>query len=85
MATYAPAKIEARLRQILCDELMIDDKQITLDATIMDDLGAEELDLVEIVISIESRFKIEIDDDDTEKFRTVKDILTYLTKRLVRA
>lgn len=85
MPTYTIPKIEARLRQILCDELMVDDEQLTHDAKLIDDLGAEELDVVELVMVLENRFKIEIDDDQIDKFITVKDVLQYLMRRLVRS
>lgn len=82
---WTPVKIDARVRQIISDELGKDDDAITPDSHFVDDLGADSLDFVEIVMVCEETFKIEIDEDEMETFRHVRDLTRYLAKRLVTA
>jgi acyl carrier protein len=83
--TWTAAKIEARVRELISEELGTDEAAVTPDAHIGTDLGADSLDFVEIVMRCEDEFKIEIDDDHTEKFYYIRDLTKYLTKRLVTA
>ena len=63
---------------ILSDQFDVDETSITPDTLIADDLGADSLDVVDLVMSIEDEFEIEIPDEEAEKFVTIKDILDYL-------
>lgn len=74
--------ITARLKQIICEQLDIDETKITLQSAFIDDLGADSLSLVELVLAFEEAFDIDIPDQDTEKIRTVQDSLEYISKHL---
>ncbi len=68
-----------KLRGIIADQLSIDEAIITED-TALEDLGADSLALVELVMSVEEEFEIEIQDEDMENFKTVGDVLDYIEK-----
>lgn len=68
-----------KLRGIIADQLGIDEATVTEDTT-LEDLGADSLALVELVMSVEEEFEIEIQDEDMEKFKTVGDVLDYIEK-----
>ncbi len=70
------------LKEIIVEELNVTPEQVTLDAKFQEDLGADSLDVVELVMKIEERFGIEIPDEDAEKIRTVKDAVKYIESRL---
>lgn len=74
----ASPEIEARLRKIVAEQLGVDETQIVPSASFSKDLNADSLDLVELIMSIEEEFGIEIPDDDAEKIETVNDALSYL-------
>lgn len=80
---WTPAKIDQRLREMISEELGVDESAVTPDAHVVHDLGADSLDFVELIMRCEDDFKIEIDDDDTEKMAHVRDLSNYLAKRLV--
>jgi acyl carrier protein len=67
-----------RIVTIIANQLQIDENQVTPDASFMDDLGADSLDTVELIMALEEEFDIEIPDSDAEKIRTVKDALDYM-------
>lgn len=69
-----------RLQKIIVDQLGVDIDQVTPDASIADDLGADSLDRVELVMAIEGEFNIEIPDEDAEKIETVQDAIDYVKK-----
>ena len=69
---------EERIKEIIVEQLGVDESQITPDASFIDDLGADSLDTVELVMAFEEEFDIEIPDEDAEKIRTVKDVINYL-------
>lgn len=71
-------EMEARLRKIVAEQLGVDEAQVVPSASFADDLNADSLDLVELIMSLEEEFGIEISDDDAEKILTVQDALTYL-------
>ena len=73
---------EERIKEIIVEQLGVDADQITPDASFMDDLGADSLDTVELVMAFEEEFDIEIPDEDAEKIRTVKDVVTYLNAHM---
>jgi len=70
--------IEEKVKQIVAEQLGVDEDQVTEDASFMDDLGADSLDTVELVMALEEEFDIEIPDEDAEKIQTVRDAVTYI-------
>ena len=76
------ATIEKNLRTIICDELGLDEEAVTLDAHLVNDLGADSLDQVELIMRCEEDFKIQIDDDAADRMVYVKDILNHLKRRV---
>ncbi len=73
---------EERIKEIIVEQLGVDAKQITPTASFIDDLGADSLDTVELVMAFEEEFDIEIPDEDAEKIRTVRDVVEYLNAHL---
>ena len=71
-----------KIKAILVDELGVDENEVTLDAKIIDDLGADSLDVVELIMALEDEFEIEVSDDKAQSMRTVKDIIDYIEKQL---
>jgi len=71
-----------RINEIIMEQLGVDENQITPEASFIDDLGADSLDTVELVMAFEEEFDIEIPDEDAEKIRTVKDVISYLNEHL---
>lgn len=67
-----------KVRVILCDQLEIEEEDVTLDTNIAEDLGADSLDLVDFVMSLEDEFDKEIPDEDIESIKTVGDIVSYI-------
>jgi len=74
------ASIEERVKQIVAEQLGVDEDQVTPDAAFMDDLGADSLDTVELVMALEEEFDVEISDEDAEKIQTVKDAIEYINQ-----
>ena len=74
------AGLADKVCEIIADKLEKPVEKVTLDASFMDDLGADSLDTVELVMAFEDAFEIEIPDDDAEKIRTVQDAIDYLAK-----
>ncbi len=74
--------IEEKVKEIIIDQLGVDEAQVKPEASFIDDLGADSLDTVELVMAFEEKFEIEIPDEDAEKMRTVGDAITYLTEKL---
>ena len=74
------ASIEERVKQIVAEQLGVDEGQVTNEAAFMDDLGADSLDTVELVMALEEEFDIEISDEDAEKIQTVQDAISYITE-----
>lgn len=72
------ASIEEKVQQIIAEQLGVDESQVTGDASFMDDLGADSLDTVELVMALEEEFDIEISDEDAEKIQTVQDAIDYI-------
>ena len=75
------ADVEQKVREIIARELSVDIEQVTPEASFMDDLGADSLDTVELVMAFEEAFGIEIPDEDAEKIRTVQDAIDYVQER----
>lgn len=72
------ASLEDKVKQIIVERLGVDEAEVTPTAHFIDDLGADSLDLVELVMAFEEGFEIEIPDEDAEKIQTVKDALDYI-------
>lgn len=69
------------VKRIVVDKLQVDEKQVTMEASFIEDLGADSLDTVELVMDLEEHFGVEIPDEDAEKLKTVKDAVDYITKK----
>ena len=67
-----------RIKQIVAEQLGVDEDQVTAEASFMDDLGADSLDTVELVMALEEEFDIEISDEDAEKIQTVQNAIDYV-------
>jgi len=74
--------IEDKVKRILAERLEIDPSEIRPDAEFINDLGADSLDIVELLMSLEDEFDIEISDEEAEQIMTVKDAVDFITKRL---
>ncbi len=72
--------IKSKIIDIIANQLGVDKEIVTPEANVVDDLGADSLDVVELVMALEEAFDVEIPDEDAEKIRTVKDIFDYLDK-----
>ena len=74
------ASVEDKIKQIIVEQLGVDEAEVTANASFVDDLGADSLDIVELVMALEEAFDIEIPDEDAEKIRTVQDAVTYINQ-----
>ncbi|HEX5098417.1 MAG TPA: acyl carrier protein [Polyangiaceae bacterium] len=74
--------ITAEVKRIIKEQLDVDEKDIKPESTFIDDLGADSLGLVELVLAFEEAFEIDIPDEDTEKIRSVQDAVDYIEKHL---
>jgi acyl carrier protein len=70
-----------RVRKVLMEQLEVSEDEVTPVASIVDDLGADSLDVVEIVMGLEEEFDIEVSDQDAEKLPTVQDIVNYVEEK----
>ncbi len=67
-----------KIRAILCEQLDIEEDQVTMESNIAEDLGADSLDVVDLVMSIEDEFDLEVPDDQVENIKTVGDVVNYI-------
>jgi acyl carrier protein len=72
------SEIEARVKDIVVEQLGVNEDEVTIDASFIDDLGADSLDTVELVMALEEEFECEIPDEEAEKITTVKEAVTYI-------
>ena len=72
--------VEEKVKSIIVEQLGVDANEVTPEAAFVDDLGADSLDTVELVMAFEEAFDIEIPDEDAEKIRTVQDAIDYIGK-----
>jgi len=72
------AAVDDKVKKIIIDQLGVDEAEVTPEAKFIDDLGADSLDTVELVMALEEEFGIEIPDEDAEKIATVRDAITYI-------
>jgi acyl carrier protein len=75
------AAVEEKVKQIIVEQLGVDEAEVTPTASFVDDLGADSLDTVELLMAFEEAFNIEIPDEDAEKIATVKDAIAYIEKK----
>jgi len=73
--------VEERVKSIIVEQLGVDADEVTQDASFVEDLGADSLDQVELIMAFEEEFGVEISDDEAEKIRKVKDAVDYIEKR----
>ena len=71
--------INPKVKDIIVEQLGVDPEKVKAEASFIDDLGADSLDIVELVMAMEEEFDLEIPDEDAEKLKTVNDVQTYLT------
>jgi acyl carrier protein len=76
---------EEKVKQIIVEQLGVDEGEVTPTASFIDDLGADSLDTVELVMALEEGFGIEIPDEDAEKITTVKDAINYIESHLPKS
>ncbi len=74
-------EIENKVREIVCQQLDVNPEQIKMETSFVDDLGADSLAVVELVLALEEAFEIDIPDEDTETLATFKDVVNYISSR----
>ncbi len=77
MSTEIPAKV----REVITEQLSVDAERVKGEASFIDDLGADSLDIVELVMAMEEAFEIDIPDEEAEKLKTVQDVADYLSSK----
>ena len=75
------SSVEERVKSIIVEQLGVDADEVTAEASFVEDLGADSLDTVELIMAFEEEFGVEISDDEAEKIRKVKDAVDYIEKR----
>lgn len=73
--------VESKVKKIIIDQLDVSEEEVKADASFVDDLGADSLDTVEMVMAFEEEFSIEIPDEDAEKIKTVQNAVDYIEKK----
>ncbi len=76
------ATVSERLKKIIVDQLGVDESEVVPSASFVEDLNADSLDLVELIMSLEEEFKLQISDEDAEKITTVKEAEDYIEEHL---
>ena len=69
-----------KLKEIIADKLSVNEDEITMESTFIDDLGADSLDIVELIMALEEELEMEIPDEDAKGFKTVGDVVEYITE-----
>jgi len=72
--------IEEKIKKIICEQLEVDEKDVIPEASFVDDLGADSLDQVELIMAMEEEFGISISDEEAEKIATVRNAIEYIEK-----
>ena len=75
-------KVTQRLKEIIAEQLGISEEEIVPEASFVDDLGADSLDLVELIMALEEEFDTEISDEEAEKIQTVQDAINYIAENI---
>ncbi len=70
--------VETKVKEIVCEQLGVSDEEVAPNASFIEDLGADSLDIVELVMALEEEYDLEISDEDAEKIRTVGDVVGYI-------
>lgn len=73
--------VEERVKNIICDQLAVEPEKVTPTASFIEDLGADSLDIVELVMTMEEEFDLDIPDEDAEKIKTVGDVIKYIAAK----
>ena len=73
-----------RVKKIVVDQLGVNEADVTIDSTFIDDLGADSLDVVDLVMSLEDEFDIEIPDEEIENIKTVGDVVKYIEDNIAQ-
>lgn len=73
--------IEKRIKAIVVEQLGVDEAEVIMEASFIDDLGADSLDLVELIMAMEEDFDVKIEDEDAEKIKTVQDAVNFIEAR----
>ncbi len=73
-----PSDVETKVKEIVCEQLGVSEEEVAPDASFIEDLGADSLDIVELVMAREEEDDLEISDEDAEKIRTVGDVVGYI-------
>ena len=76
------ADVEEKIRSIICEQLNVAEGDVVLEASFVDDLGADSLDQVELIMAMEEEFDVSISDEDAEKISTVQEAVDYIRKAL---
>jgi acyl carrier protein len=76
------ASVEEKVKHIIVEQLGVDEDEVKADASFVDDLGADSLDVVELVMALEEEFGLEISDEDAEKLVTVRQAMEYIDKHV---
>ena len=74
--------LQERVQEIIVEQLGVSSEEVTPEASFIDDLGADSLDIVELVMAMEEEFDVEIPDDDAEKIQTIQDAINYIEERV---
>ena len=77
----AKEEIFDKLKELVVDQLGVEEDEVTMEASMQDDLGADSLDLVDLVMSVEEEFGVKVADEDLENIKTVGDIVNYIDDR----
>ncbi|MBU6282520.1 acyl carrier protein [bacterium] len=77
----AGSDVEAKVREIVCEQLGVTEEEVSPSAAFIEDLGADSLDIVELVMALEEEYDLEISDEDAEKIRTVGDVVAFIESR----
>jgi len=75
------SSVEQKVKEIICEQLGVSEEEVTPQASFIEDLGADSLDIVELVMAFEEEFSVEVPDEDAEKLQTVGDVIKYIQER----
>jgi acyl carrier protein len=73
--------IQTRVKEIVIEQLGVNEDEVTPEASFLEDLGADSLDIVELVMALEEEYELEISDEDAESIKTVQDVVSYIEGR----